>query len=578
MSFSTLGSSAQQKRSKYEIIDQLQSEISHLKSRAIGDRQLLKQQYSIFNRYQAMAKDGQELTIYMGVDESLPFVLRRGFSGGEVSHRWTEGTEAVISIPLNSNNKKISQLIFDTSSLVSGTITQKLIISGQGLDKKEYEYNTAHPSHKVVIDIPVDLDGDLDIHFEMPNACKPCDVNPSNKDPRLLAISFISAHILFTKEAKLDDELKDSRQDFLDSLLLEDVIQGNLERVKLLVALGANLNGSIDKMAMECKIDMLSMLIDLSSKANGTRFLQNTYNKVKALMAKDEKMREFNAEPYKKVLKLLSDNMLKIAVKQGNLEEVTSAVQDFQADVNAQDASQETALHKACYLSYLSIVEFLLKVGARIDIKDSNGQIAIQTASGSSKDKIHHAIQHEELLRCIQKGDKEGFEMLLPYYVSSGQMSDYFHNADTHLVVAALKMPSIIDQEIRLGILKLLLENGAVVGMHAMVKDKPVLHFAVELDNAIDNKAAIKLLINAGLTKDLKDIQQQTVIQYARQLGKDELADYMLEKFKSVQVKRKHGIGGALQLTTFGKSDDSKQADCAASSDHSANTAPACSK
>ncbi|HEN5529735.1 preprotein translocase, secretion protein SecA [Legionella moravica] len=136
--------------------------------------------------------------VNMGVNESLPFKLTKGFSGAEKTHRWTDGNEAVLTIPISMENNTISHIIFHTTALISNKITQKLIISGKGLETKIYEYNTSRPEQQIIIDIPAELNDDMDIHFSMPNACKPCEVDPSNRDPRSLAIAFKTAIISVT--------------------------------------------------------------------------------------------------------------------------------------------------------------------------------------------------------------------------------------------------------------------------------------------------------------------------------------------------------------------------------------------
>lgn len=142
-----------------------------------------------------MRRKTKLISVNMGID-SQPFKLTKGFSGAEKTHRWTEGNEAVLMLPISIANNKISQIIFQTTALVSNKIAQKLIVSGKGLETKIYEYNTSSPEHQIIIDIPSELNDDINVHFNLPNACKPCEVDPSNKDPRTLAIAFKSAIII----------------------------------------------------------------------------------------------------------------------------------------------------------------------------------------------------------------------------------------------------------------------------------------------------------------------------------------------------------------------------------------------
>ena len=149
-----------------------------------------------------------ETIINFGTDASLPYKLIKGFSGGETTHRWTDGIEAELSIPLLINDKRISQITFDTNALVTEKITQRLIVSAPGVETKTYEYNAANPSHKVYIDIPDNITGDLTINFKMPHACKVSEIDPSNTDTRLLAISFTNSSIFFNLQQLIDSYLK----------------------------------------------------------------------------------------------------------------------------------------------------------------------------------------------------------------------------------------------------------------------------------------------------------------------------------------------------------------------------------
>lgn len=386
------------------------------------------------------------------------------------------------------------------------------------------------------------------------------------------------------QEAELKKELERLKKSPLDTLLLEAAAKGELERMKHLLALNANLNAKnelgqsvlllsmlsgsrevidylmaqnpdmraadakgnnlIDNMAIAANIEMLTLLIDKYPKEGGIVFLMQTYNKT----------RDLKSDEHVLVRKLLSDAMLKTAVKQGNLQEVDKAFREFRVDVDAQDSYHETALHKAAYLSHLNIVEFLLDVGARTDIKDRNNQTAIQAASGENKEAIIRLIKHCELLRCVQRGDKENLERLMTEYADLG-LNHCCHSENKNLLVAAIRMTRSVDQSKRIEIIKLLLNNGAntnlvvsdVTQQPFSGNDTTPLHIAVSLDD----RDAIKLLVKAGALRGNKNDQHQTVVEYARAIKKPELADYMLEQFAKEKVKKKHGIGAS--FTTFGK-------------------------
>jgi ankyrin repeat protein len=55
---------------------------------------------------------------------------------------------------------------------------------------------------------------------------------------------------------------------------------------------------------------------------------------------------------------------------------------DLGADVNATNASGQTALHSAAYMGAMSVVRFLVERGARLDVQDSQGQTPYRIAEG----------------------------------------------------------------------------------------------------------------------------------------------------------------------------------------------------
>jgi len=298
------------------------------------------------------------------------------------------------------------------------------------------------------------------------------------------------------------------------------------------------------------------LVIEHHSKAEGISFLMSAHTKTQ----------DMKTDEYTRVRKVLAANMLKISVKQGNLEEVKRAIGDFKADIDTQDASLETALHKAAYLSHLKIVEYLLESGAKTDIQDRHDQTAIQAASGENKDSIIRLIKHYELLRCVRKGDLDGLEKIIAVYADQG-LNNYYILEERNLLVAALRISRVADQNKRSEIIQLLLTNG--MNVNTVVGQSTPLHIAVSLDD----KEVIKLLIKAGAMKDNKNNANQTVVEFARATRKSDLADYMLEKFAKEKIKKKHSIVATSSFTTFGKVKEAKQKTSAATEEVLNNTA-----
>jgi hypothetical protein len=125
-----------------------------------------------------------------GTDIGNPFKLLNGFSGGEGTHRWTDGKKAVIEVPLQDMIDQKSRVIsfIDTSAFVTPNRPQEVTVSLNGAQVKNYIYSHVQSRHTIDIAIPDGMDT-ARIEFDMPNAISPATLGLSD-DPRELGISF----------------------------------------------------------------------------------------------------------------------------------------------------------------------------------------------------------------------------------------------------------------------------------------------------------------------------------------------------------------------------------------------------
>ncbi|MBY0272585.1 MAG: hypothetical protein K2X02_04120 [Alphaproteobacteria bacterium] len=127
--------------------------------------------------------------------EFCPY-LSSGFSDCELSHRWTEGTKASITLPLTEMEPRPSHIsFFDTRGLVTKDYTQNLIVKVNGKEDRLYVYTLSNNSQR--IDISLSKEDDLaKIEFEIPHAISPYDLGIS-PDKRKLGISFREVHLQY---------------------------------------------------------------------------------------------------------------------------------------------------------------------------------------------------------------------------------------------------------------------------------------------------------------------------------------------------------------------------------------------
>uniref|UniRef100_A0A7S2WP25 Uncharacterized protein n=1 Tax=Mucochytrium quahogii TaxID=96639 RepID=A0A7S2WP25_9STRA len=98
----------------------------------------------------------------------------------------------------------------------------------------------------------------------------------------------------------------------------------------------------------------------------------------------------------------------------GRTDVVKSLLEDHNFDVNSVIGDEQagnvgtTGMHIACNLGHQDCVRALFKAGARVDIKDSNGKVALDVATN----EIRNVFQ-QELLQRVMTGDLQGVKDLI---------------------------------------------------------------------------------------------------------------------------------------------------------------------
>ena len=75
------------------------------------------------------------------------------------------------------------------------------------------------------------------------------------------------------------------------------------------------------------------------------------------------------------------------AALSGRGEVCNVLVKEMKANVNKQDVGQDTALYKAARYNYISIVELLIKNGAK-NLKNKNNETALDYARQSKREEM----------------------------------------------------------------------------------------------------------------------------------------------------------------------------------------------
>jgi hypothetical protein len=157
-----------------------------------------------FQTAEIVFQNPQKKAINFGVDNVAPLMLQQGFGDAEIDHRWLVGNQAIVRIPQANDGKLISQITFnDVKAHISPTHSQKLIISGAGIERQEYDFNALTPMHNITVKLPLNHVGDFDLNFETPNACFTSFGEHPTDDARKLSICLMNANVTFFDIPKL---------------------------------------------------------------------------------------------------------------------------------------------------------------------------------------------------------------------------------------------------------------------------------------------------------------------------------------------------------------------------------------
>ncbi|XP_072043710.1 uncharacterized protein [Amphiura filiformis] len=177
------------------------------------------------------------------------------------------------------------------------------------------------------------------------------------------------------------------------------------------------------------------------------------------------------------------------------------------ADVDAKvTEGQKTALHLASISGRDKVCEILLKAGADVHAKDMEGQTALHLASRLRHDKVC-----EILLKAGADVDAK---------VTEGQKT-------------ALHLASISGRD---KVCEILLKAGADVHAKDM-EGQTALHLASRLRH----DKVCEILLKAGADVDAKDTEGQTALHLARISGRDKVCEILLKAGADVHAKDKEG-------------------------------------
>ncbi|XP_069498178.1 CARD- and ANK-domain containing inflammasome adapter protein-like [Ambystoma mexicanum] len=232
------------------------------------------------------------------------------------------------------------------------------------------------------------------------------------------------------------------------------------------------------------------------------------------------------------------------AVAKGDLSDLEALLRGY--DVNAINAFGETLLHVAAANGRVPVIELLIKMGAKIDLKDQNGRTALHRAAENG-----HADAVRVLLRAganMYALDKDGHTPLhlAAQHQHLGILKIMLEEEDRHYKNGHhfLHMAALRDDSRLVG---LLLQNGAPVDEK---DDKKKTALAYAVSKGFEQTVKVLLEAGASIDPDILELafnnNNQAIfgllLQYSRGLSPDTLVSAL---FKAVQMNL-HGIVAAL--------------------------------
>jgi hypothetical protein len=144
----------------------------------------------------------KRVIVHMGQENTAPIELEAGWSGPEITHRWTVENYPSLGIPVFDEDKRLSKVTFNMAAYANIVFKQKLEIYLDTFEEILYEgtYTNMNP-FQISLNFPKNYAEETAMYiFCMPNLCKPRWIDPSNKDGRTLGFSFTDIELEYTKK------------------------------------------------------------------------------------------------------------------------------------------------------------------------------------------------------------------------------------------------------------------------------------------------------------------------------------------------------------------------------------------
>jgi serine/threonine protein kinase len=283
--------------------------------------------------------------------------------------------------------------------------------------------------------------------------------------------------------------------------LLTAVTYGKVDAVKALLAKGANVNKANHEGSTPLMV-----------ASEGTAYLPNNLPLVESLLA---------ANPNLEAQDSRGRTALHRATAEGKLD-VVRLLLDHKADIDQKTYDGATPLYYSVEFGKLPVLQFLIERHAQVDLSDSSGNTPLMVAAEGNAYLQNNAPMVEALLAAGSRVDSVDARGRSALYRASGEGKEdamrllLDHQANANLRSNDQSTPLIAAVTYaKLGAALLLLERGANVDLGDSGDTTPLM-IAAETSAYIKDPADfIKLLLEHGAKRGIKDSRGRTALQRA---------------------------------------------------------------
>ncbi len=327
-----------------------------------------------------------------------------------------------------------------------------------------------------------------------------------------------------------EDVIKVLEKAQLDQGLLINARDGNLDKVKDLIAQGANLetkdNTALHNACSNGHLKIVEYLIDKGASLKA----KNKDGKTPLELAVQKGYTDI-VQTIEQIQSDLNEKLLS-AVKNGDLNKVEDLISQG-TSLEVKDSNGNTLLHYASQKDHLEVVEYLIKKGASLKAKNKDGETPLELAVQKNYIGIIEFLKKtqldldEELLATVKGNDLNKVKAL----VSQGASLEAKDNSDNTPLHNACNNGHV-------KVVEYLIKEGA--SLKAKNKDgEAPLHVAVQHDGTLE---VIEFILNRDLS-GINDITNdgRTPLHLAIQGNKPNTVELLLRKGASIAVKDKNG-------------------------------------